>query len=112
MSRLAADAAGSLLERGGANLSTPVVNSLVSAVAARFGVVVSERSVASALPVLGALGGATVNMIFMNHFLRVAHGHFAVRRLERLYGPSVVRQHYNAHARSGRSGRSVPAATM
>ena len=35
---------------------------------------------------LGAVGGATVNMIFMNHFQRVARGHFAIRRLERQYG--------------------------
>ena len=34
-------------------------------IAARFGIVVSERSAASALPVLGAVGGATVNVIFM-----------------------------------------------
>jgi hypothetical protein len=44
------------------------------------------------------VGGATVNMIFMNHFQRVASGHFAIRRLERRYGPAVVRQLYTAHA--------------
>jgi hypothetical protein len=96
--RLAADAAGIFLERGVANLSAPVVSSLVTEIATRFGVVVTERSAASALPVLGAVGGATVNVIFMNHFQRGARGHFAIRRLERLYGPNVVRQLYNAHA--------------
>ena len=70
------------------NLSAPVVGGLVTEIAARFGVVVSERSAASALPVLGAVGGATVNVIFMNHFQRVARGHFAIRRLERQYGPA------------------------
>jgi hypothetical protein len=70
----------------------------VTEVATRFGVVVSERSAASALPVLGAVGGATVNMLFMNHFQRVAHGHFVIRRLERQYGPAVVRKLYAAHA--------------
>jgi hypothetical protein len=34
----------------------------------------------------------------MNHFQRVARGHFAIRRLERQYGPSAVRQLYDAHA--------------
>ena len=43
---------------------------------------------ASAVPVLGAVGGATVNFVFMNHFQRVAHGHFTIRRLERMYGPA------------------------
>jgi hypothetical protein len=61
-----------------------------------FGLVVSERFAASALPVLGAFGGATVNFVFMNHFQRVAHGHFTIRRLERAYGPTVVRRHYEA----------------
>jgi hypothetical protein len=96
--RLAADATAIFIERGVANLSAPVVGSLVTEIATRFGVVVTERSAASALPVLGAVGGATVNIIFMNHFQRVARGHFAIRRLERLYGPNVVRQLYNAHA--------------
>jgi len=96
--RLVADAAAIFLERGAANLSTPVVKTLVTEIATRFGVVVTERSAASALPVLGAVGGATVNIVFMNHFQRVARGHFAIRRLERLYGSDVVRQFYSAHA--------------
>jgi hypothetical protein len=45
---------------------------------------------------IGALGGATVNVLFMNHFQRVAHGHFAVRRLERLYGATAVQRRYEA----------------
>ena len=104
LGRLAGKASTALIERSTANFSTPVVGSFVSEVAARFGVVVSERAAASAMPVLGAIGGATVNMIFMNHFQRVARGHFAVRHLERHYGEAVVRRHYEeAAARRGRS---------
>jgi hypothetical protein len=77
-----------------------VVSSLVGEIATRFGVVVTERSAVSALPVLGAVGGATVNMIFMNHFQRVASGHFAIRKLERLHGQSVVRQLYQSYGQS------------
>jgi hypothetical protein len=36
-----------------------------------------------------------VNLIFMSHFQRVAQGHFTIRRLERLYGPALVRRHYD-----------------
>jgi hypothetical protein len=97
ISRLAANATSILFERGTANVSAPVVSSLVREIATRFGVVVTERSAASALPVLGAVGGATVNMIFMNHFQRVASGHFAIRKLERLHGQSVVREHYQRY---------------
>ena len=98
LGRLSADAAALLLERGAANLSAPVVGGLVSEIATRFSVVVSERSAASAVPVLGALGGATVNMLFMSHFQRVALGHFAIRRLERQYGANVIRRIYDEHA--------------
>jgi hypothetical protein len=97
ISRLTGDTAALLLERGAANLSAPVVGSLVTEIATRFSVVVSERSAASALPVLGALGGATVNMVFMNHFQRVARGHFAIRQLERVYGASIIRRLYDEH---------------
>jgi hypothetical protein len=97
ISRMAAEATSNLLERRVTTLSAPVVSTLVTEIATRYGVVVTERSAASALPVLGAVGGATVNVIFMNHFQRVARGHFAIRRLERQYGPNVVRQLYNAH---------------
>jgi EcsC protein family len=98
LGRLTADATALLLERGAANLAAPVVGGLVSEIATRFSVVVSERSAASAVPVLGAMGGATVNLLFMNHFQRVASGHFAIRRLEREYGPAVVRRLYDEHA--------------
>jgi hypothetical protein len=97
ISRLTADTTALLLERGAANLSAPVVGSLVSEIATRFSVVVSERSAASALPVLGAVGGATVNVIFMNHFQRVAQGHFAIRQLEREHGAAAVRRLYEQH---------------
>jgi hypothetical protein len=98
LGRLTADATALLLERGAANLAAPAVGGLVSEIATRFSVVVSERSAASAIPVLGAMGGATVNLLFMNHFQRVASGHFAIRRLEREYGPAVVRRLYDEHA--------------
>lgn len=98
LSRLAANASAMLVERSAANLSAPVTGSLVTEIAARFGVLVSERSAASAVPVLGAVGGATVNVIFMNHFQRVASGHFAIRKLERRHGQAVIRCLYAEHA--------------
>lgn len=101
LGRLTASTAALFLERSAADLSAPVIGNLVAEIAARFSVAVSERSAASALPVLGAVGGATVNVLFMNHFQRVARGHFAIRRLEREYGASVVRHLYDAYAARG-----------
>ena len=88
--RLTSDAARHLLTRGAAAREAPAVVRFISAVAARFGLVVTEKALATALPAIGAIGGATVNTIFMDHFQELAHGHFTVRSLERTYGePSV-----------------------
>jgi hypothetical protein len=107
LGRLTMEASQLFIERGAVNLTAPAVGSLVTEVATRFGLVVSERSAASALPVLGAVGGATVNLLFMNHFQRVAHGHFAIRRLEREYGSNVVRRLYDEHASHQRARRRL-----
>ena len=46
------------------------------------------------MAVLGAVGGAAVNLAFIEHFQEVAHGHFTIRRLERAYGAAAVRSEY------------------
>jgi EcsC protein family len=94
MTRLTGNAAAYVVERGAAELSGVMLNGLVAEIVSRFSIVVSDRVAASALPVVGAVGGATVNVIFMNHFQQVAQGHFTVRRLEREYGVETVRLHY------------------
>jgi hypothetical protein len=95
LNKLTRDVSALLTERGVAGAaSSTVVNSLVAEIVSRFGIVASERAAASAIPVIGAFGGATLNVMFMNHFQRVAHGHFTVRRLERLYGADLVRRQY------------------
>jgi len=81
-------------ERGALDASAPVVSSMVSEIVSRFGLVVSDKVAAGALPILGAVGGATVNVIFMDHFQRIAQAHFALRRLERRYGAADIRRRY------------------
>ena len=63
---------------------------LITQIASRFGVVVTQKAAAQAIPVIGALGGAAVNYAFIDHFQSVARGHFTVRRLERKYGKDDV----------------------
>jgi hypothetical protein len=46
------------------------------------------------VPVVGAAGGATVNVLFITHFQAMAGGHFTVRRLERKYGAELVQARY------------------
>lgn len=74
----------------------PALVRLVSLVAARFNVQVSEKAAAQAIPLIGAAGGALINLLFIDHFQNVSRGHFTVRRLERLYGKALVQQAWHA----------------
>jgi EcsC protein family len=89
------EAARFVVERGLAEESAPVILRLVSQIATRFGVIVSQKIAAQAVPLIGAAGGGAVNYAFIDHFQTVAQGHFAVRRLERLYGAEIVRAEYH-----------------
>nr|WP_246696551.1 EcsC family protein [Methylobacterium planeticum] len=75
--------------------AAPALLRFTAQIAARFGIVVSQKVAAQAIPVLGAFGGAAVNTAFMDHFQSVARAHFTVRRLERAYGKAVVRAAYD-----------------
>jgi hypothetical protein len=94
ISKYTGDVAALFLERGAIDASAPVVSNLVTEIVSRFGIVVSDKVAAGAVPIIGALSGATVNMIFMDHFQKIAKGHFTLRRLERTYGSAHIRQHY------------------
>jgi len=94
LARAITDAARYISERGVAEQGAPVLVRLIAAISARFGIVVTEKAAAVAVPVIGALGAAAINLVFMEHFQSIAHGHFTVRRLERTYGLDVVRAEY------------------
>jgi len=96
LARLTGEVAALVMERGALNASTPIIARLIGEIAGRFGLLLSERVAAGAVPIIGAVGGATVNMIFMDHFQRVALGHFTIRRLERAYGAAEIQALYRA----------------
>ncbi|RLE25016.1 MAG: EcsC family protein, partial [Acidobacteria bacterium] len=64
--------------------------------------VVAEKIVAQGVPVIGAVGGAAINVAFVRHFQAMARGHFVVRRLERSYGEAIIRENYGKIARGER----------
>jgi threonine dehydrogenase-like Zn-dependent dehydrogenase len=72
----------------------PAAIQLARAVAARFGVVLTDKVAAQLVPVAGAVSAAGLNLLFMQHYQEVARGHFTVRRLEREYGAERVREAY------------------
>jgi hypothetical protein len=60
---------------------------------------VSDKIGAEAVPRIGALGGAVVYVVFMDHFRRVVKGHITIRHLQRRYGARAVQRRYVALAR-------------
>jgi len=94
LAKSVSDSARFVAAEGVSAQSAPVIARLLSQIAARFGVVVSEKLAAQAAPILGAIGGAAVNAAFADHFQTLARGHFIVRRLEREHGPSLVAFEY------------------
>lgn len=88
------EAARHVARHGIAGQSAPALVRFVSAVASRFGLVVSQKVAAQSVPVLGALGGAAINYAFAQHFTTLARGHFTIRCLERAYGAAPVRDAY------------------
>jgi hypothetical protein len=96
LSRALGEAARHLAQRGMSAEGAPALVRLLTAVAARFGVVVEEKIALASVPVIGAVSGSLVNALFIDHFQKRARGHFVVRRLEEIHGYDVVRQAYEA----------------
>ena len=88
------EAAAFLTEKGMAKSGAPALIQFLAKVGARFGIEVTEKAAAQLVPIAGALGGLAVNVMFTQHFQRLAEGHFTVRRLERKYGPEIVSSSY------------------
>jgi hypothetical protein len=93
------------IDKGAIRESAPFLVRFLTQIASRFGVVVSQKVAAQAVAVVGAVGGAAVNLAFIEHFQDVARGHFTVRRLERVYGAATVHSEYDRL----KAGNAAPA---
>jgi len=94
LAKSVSEAAVYITERGLVEEGAPAIVRLITQLATRFGVNVSEKVAAQAVPVIGAAGGLAINVLFIDHFQEMARGHFIVRRLERTYDPQFVRAEY------------------
>ncbi len=75
--------------------SAPFILELISKVAGRFNIAVGEKMLAESLPVVGAVGGATINLLFTDFFTLSAKYHFGIKYLESKYGKDIVQEHYS-----------------
>lgn len=72
---------------------TPLMQ-LIAKIASRYEVSTIEKFAVEGFPIAGAVGGASINLIFIHHFQKMAEAHFTIRQLERKYGEEVIREKY------------------
>ena len=94
LSKTLADTANHVAAKGLTREGAPVIVRLIDKIATRFGVVVQDKLLLEAVPIVGAASGALVNTVFMSHFQNLARGHFIVRRLEESHGTELVRAEF------------------
>jgi hypothetical protein len=88
-------AADTLVRRGAAHGNSALMHRALAPIVARFTAHVSQKVALQGVTVIGAVGGAAVNLAFIEQYQGLARGHFTVRRLERAYGAEAVRAEYD-----------------
>jgi hypothetical protein len=71
-------------------LTGPAVQNLIRTVAPKLAVVLGQKLAAQAVPVLGAMTGAALNVAFLGYYREMARIRFALLKLAEVHGPEVV----------------------
>jgi hypothetical protein len=95
LAREVAAAAEFIAEKGLIEESAPLLVKVISSISERYKLQITEKFAGQCIPYLGAIGGATINTLFMDHFQDMARGHFIVRKLERFHGKDNVKSQYD-----------------
>ena len=72
----------------------PILLRLLTKIAERFSIQITEKAAAQGIPLIGAAGGAFINTLFIDHFQDMAKGHFTVRKLEKIHGKELIKKIY------------------
>ena len=89
-------------------MSHLTVNLLIRGAAGRFGLVLSEKLMAQAVPVAGAITGGALNYAFIDYYQSMAQVHFCLRTLDRRTGqPVAVRRCFRDMVQIARDRRRV-----
>lgn len=62
-------------------LTGPALQRLIGAVAPRLATALGQKLAAQTVPVLGAVAGATTNLVYTRYYQEIAHVHFGLRKL-------------------------------
>jgi hypothetical protein len=93
--------ASDFLAKSASERAAPHLVALIKRVVERLGVQYTEKLGAQLVPVIGAVGGAAINTVFISHFQAMAKGHFTVLRLERKYTKEIVETAYKLLPKKG-----------
>ncbi|MBB1438169.1 EcsC family protein [Shewanella sp. SG41-4] len=101
LAKSVSEAAEFMVKKGITDEAAPILVKLITKIAEKFGVQVTQKAAAQAVPAIGAAGGAIINTLFIDHFQDMARGHFIVRKLERIYGYETVKNAYHSLPKNG-----------
>ncbi|OWQ88813.1 hypothetical protein CDN99_15150 [Roseateles aquatilis] len=111
LAKVAAERSMSAASRGFNGITTDQagtwVAQLIIKILDKFGIALSSKVAATAVPLLSAATAATLNVLFTDYYQSIARGHFIVRRLEAKYGEAAVRAAMDACAE--KRARPAPA---
>ena len=77
-------------------LTGSAVNTMIARVAPRFAAMMGQKLATQSVPLLGAAAGVGTNLAFTTYYVEMAHVHFGLRRLMRVYGEEAVTGHFHA----------------
>ena len=84
------------------------INVLIKSAAGRFGMVISDKIMAQAVPVAGAITGGLLNYAFTEYYQKMARVHFCLRALERRTGETLaLQQCFDQMVQAARDRRRV-----
>lgn len=84
------------------------INLLIRSAAGQFGLVLSEKFLAQAVPVAGALTGGLLNYSFTDYYQSMAKVHFCLRALElRIGDEEAVNRSFKAMVQAARDRRRI-----
>jgi hypothetical protein len=91
---LTQDVARSAVAQGTAEAKKTLAECVAATISAGFGPAVAERLAVPAVPIAGLVSGATISVLFVEHYQALAHGRFTIRRLELKYGAATIEALY------------------
>lgn len=89
--------------------AAPALVKLIARIARSFELALTEKLVAESIPLIGAIGGASINALFCDYFVDAARYHFGLLHLEQTHGKEAVQTEFTA-IRGARTKTESPGA--